>query len=101
MNSRDDEAWLDTLLQRQLPSGLSDDGFRQQLLRRLPPRERPVRRVFILGLSLLVAAATLWLTLGEVEALSSGGVGELVVPCSLATALLWYIVDCLPGGSTR
>jgi hypothetical protein len=108
MNGRDDEAWLDALLQRQLPSGLSDDGFREQLLLRLPPRERPVRRAFILGLSWLVAAATLWLTLGEAEALSSDGVGDLTVPCCLGIALIWYLADCLtavgrthPRRSTR
>lgn len=41
MNGRDDEAWLDTLLQRRLPSKLSDDGFRRDVLRHLPPESGP------------------------------------------------------------
>lgn len=78
MNGRDDEVWLDTLLQR------------------LPPRERPVRRAFILGLTCLVAAATLLLPTGEGSVvLSSTDAGSLAVPCCLGTALLWYLVDRL------
>ncbi|PTL80603.1 hypothetical protein [Vitiosangium sp. GDMCC 1.1324] len=96
MNGRDDEAWLDTLLQRQLPSGLSDDGFREQILLSLPPRERPARRAFGLGVTWLVAAATLLLPTGGGDVvLSSTGAGSLFVPCSLGTALLWYFVDRL------
>ncbi|MFY0569645.1 hypothetical protein ACN28E_38265 [Archangium lansingense] len=96
MNSRDDEVWLDTLLQRQLPSGPSDDGFREQILQRLPPRERPVRRAFGLGLTWLVAAITLLLPTGEgTVVLSSTDAGSLVVPCCLGTALVWYVVDRL------
>jgi hypothetical protein len=95
MNGRDDEAWLDTLLQRQLPSGLSDEGFREQLLQRLPPRERPVRRAVILGLTWLVAAATLLLPTGEAGVLSTPDAGSLAVPCCLGTALLWYLADRL------
>jgi hypothetical protein len=100
MNDRDDEAWLDTVLQRQLPSGLSDDGFQEQLLRRLPPRERPLRRALILGFSWLAAAVTLLLTTGEAGALSSVAVPDLAVPCCLGTALLWYLADCLTAGSS-
>ena len=97
MNGRDDEVWLDTLLQRQLPSGTSDDGFREELLQRLPPRERPVRRAFGLGLTWLVAAViTLVLpTGGESMVLSTVYEGSLLVPCCLGTALLWYVVDRL------
>jgi hypothetical protein len=96
MNGRDDEVWLDMLLQRQLPSGPSDDGFREQLLQRLPPRERPARRAFGLGLTWLVAAATLLLPMGEGSlVLSSTDAGSLAVPCCLGTALLWYLVDRL------
>jgi hypothetical protein len=100
MNGRDDEAWLDTLLQPQLPSGLSGDGFQEQLLGRLPPRERPVRRALILCLSWLAAAATLLLTTGEAGVLSSAGVPDLAVPCCLGTALLWYLADCLTAVSS-
>jgi|GEM_PF-2120183 len=97
MNGRDDEVWLDTLLQRQLPSGTSDDGFREQLLQRLPPRERPVRRAFGLGVTWGMAALTLLLLpTGEGSmVLSSMYAGNLMVPCCLGTALLWYVVDSL------
>jgi hypothetical protein len=96
MNGRDDEVWLDTLLQRQLPSGTSDDGFREQFLQRLPPRERPVRRAFGLGVTWGVAALTLLLPTGEGSlVLSSLDAGNVAVPCCLGTALLWYVVDCL------
>lgn len=97
MNGRDDEVWLDTLLQRQLPSGPSDDGFREEILQRLPPRERPARRTLGLGLTWVVAAViTLVLpTGGETQVLSSLYEGSLIVPCCLGTALLWYVVDRL------
>jgi len=96
MNGRDDEAWLDTLLQRQLPSGLANKGFQERVLRRLPPRERPARRAFALGVTWLVAAAALLLPSGgEAVVLSSTNAGSLVVPFSLGAALLWYLVDRL------
>lgn len=97
MNGRDDEVWLDTLLQRQLPSGPSDDGFREQLLERLPPPERPMRRVFGLGLTWLVGALSLLLlpTGEESMVLSSMYAGNLAVPCCLGTVLIWYVVDRL------
>ncbi|AKJ05932.1 hypothetical protein ATI61_110322 [Archangium gephyra] len=95
MNVRDDEAWLDTLLQRQLPSGPSDDGFREQLLERLPPPERPKRRAFGLGLTWLVAALSLLLPSGEGHLVFSSDTGSLLVPCCLGTALIWYVVDRL------
>ncbi|WP_224369626.1 hypothetical protein [Hyalangium versicolor] len=91
MNNRNDEAWLDTLLQRQLPTGLSDDGFREQLLRRLPPRKRPVRRALILGLTWVLAAVPLLLTTGDTGTLMLVEAGSLLIPCSLGTALLWYL----------
>lgn len=97
MNGRDDEVWLDTLLQRQLPSGPGDDGFREDILQRLPPRERPVRRAFGLGLAWLVAVViTLLLPTGEQPlVLASLHEGNLIVPCCLGTALVWYVVDRL------
>ncbi|QRK04483.1 hypothetical protein JQX13_30010 [Archangium violaceum] len=96
MNGRDEEAWLDTLLQRQLPSGLSDDGFRERVLQRLPPRARPWRRALILGVTWLVAGAALLLpTGGGSGVLSSSDAGSLVVPFSLGAALLWYLADRL------
>ena len=96
MNGRDDEVWLDTLLQRQLPSGPSDDGFREQLLQRLPPRERPMRRALGLGVTWLVALASVLFPMGEgIGVLSSTDTGSLLVPCCLGTALIWYLVDCL------
>ncbi len=97
MNGRDDEVWLDTLLQRQLPSGTSDEGFREQLLERLPPRERPVRRAFILGVTWVVAAVILILSTeeGRLVLASTTDTSGLVVPWCLATALSWYLVDRL------
>jgi hypothetical protein len=95
MNVRDDEAWLDTMLQRQLPTGPSDDGFREQLLGRLPPSERPLRRVLGLGLTWLVAALSLLLPSGEGNLVFSSDTGGLLVPCCLGTALIWYLVDRL------
>ena len=97
MNGPDEEAWLDTLLQKQLPSGLADDGFQLQVLERLPPRERPWRRVLSLGVTWAVALAVLLLPSGEsVLGAAAAETGNLVVPCSLGTALLWYLADCLP-----
>lgn len=95
MNGRDDEAWLDTLLQRQLPSGLSDDGFREQVLLRLPPRERRGRRAVFLGVTWLVSAAALLLPAGGGAGVLSASpdAGSLLVPCSLGAALLWYLAD--------
>jgi hypothetical protein len=96
MNGRDDEAWLDTLLQRRLPPTLSDDGFRREVLRNLPPRERPALRAFILVLSWIAAALTLILPVGgDMVLLSSTDAGVFVVPACLATAVLWYLADRL------
>ncbi|WNG59760.1 hypothetical protein F0U59_37360 [Archangium gephyra] len=95
MNVRDDEAWLDTLLQRQLPTGPTDDGFREQILQRLPPPERPVRRVFGLVLTWLVGVLSLLLPSGEGTLVFSSDTSSLLVPCCLGTALIWYLVDRL------
>ncbi|QRO00320.1 hypothetical protein JRI60_15455 [Archangium violaceum] len=94
MNGHDDEVWLDSLLQRQLPSGLPDEGFQARLLQRLPRRPRPVLRLLILGAACGVAAVPLIIS-AEVAALSSSGPADLAVPFSLGTALFWYLVDCL------
>ena len=65
-------------------------------MRRLPPRERPGRRAFALGVTWVVAAAALLLPSGgEAVVLSSTNAGSLVVPCSLGAALLWYLADRL------
>lgn len=94
MNGRDDEAWLDTLLQRQLPARLSDEGFQVQLLQRLPQRERKGRRVFILGVAWLLAAAALLLPTGGGHlVISSVETGSALVPSCLGAALLWYLAD--------
>jgi len=96
MNGRDDEVWFDTLLERQLPSGPSDDGFRERVLLRLPPRERPLLRVLTLGVTWLVAAGALLLPTGSGGVvLSSMDAGSLILPCSLGAALLWYLADRL------
>jgi hypothetical protein len=94
MNGHDDEAWLDSLLQRQLPSGLSDEGFQGRVLQRLPRRGRPVLRLLILGLTCGVAAAVLLLASG-VGVLSSTGTIPPAVSFCLGTALLWYLADSL------
>jgi hypothetical protein len=96
MNGHEDDVWLDTLLQRQLPAALSDEGFRERLARRLPPRERPWLRAFALGLSVVVAlAAVLLLPLGESMAVATSA-GDWTVPSCLGAALVWYLADCLP-----
>lgn len=84
MNGHDDEVWLDTMLQRTLPRGLSDEGFQERLLLRLPPRERPVRRAVLLGITWVAA-----LILMAVFADSAGP----IVPCSVGATVLWYAVD--------
>ena len=94
MTGRDDEAWIDSLLQRQGPSSLAEAGFRERILRRLPPRERPWLRAFLLGLSWLLALALLLFPSGE-AVLAAEGVGEqsVLIPFCLGTALLWYLAD--------
>jgi hypothetical protein len=94
MTGRDDEAWIDSLLQRQLPPGPAEEAFQARVLRRLPPRERPGPRAFTLGLSWVLALAVLFLPWGGAE-LAAQGVGEqsLLIPCCLGTALLWYLAD--------
>lgn len=96
MNGPDDEAWLDTLLQRQLPSELADDDFQARLLRRLPPRERPGLRALFLAITWVVALAALMLLSGDsVGASAAAETGSLIVPCCLGAALLWYVADRL------
>ena len=95
MTGRDDEAWLDSLLQGQGPSGLAEAGFRERILRRLPPPERPWLRAFLLGLSWLLALAVLLLLPSGEVMLAAEGQGEqrLLIPFCLGTALLWYLAD--------
>ena len=96
MNGQDDEAWLDTMLQRQLPSELADDDFQARLLRRLPPRERPGLRALGLAVTWVVALAALMGTSGDtVVASVATETGNLVVPFSLGAALIWYVADRL------
>lgn len=97
MNEHDDEAWLDSLLRRQGLPGLPESGFPQRVLRALPPRERKGRRALVLGLSGGVALGALLLpaVVGGAGVTASMHTGSLLVPCSLATALLWYVVDLL------
>ncbi len=96
MNGRDDEVWLDTLLQRRLPSELSDDDFQARLQRRLPPRERPGLRALSLAVTWGVALAALLIPSGDaVVASAAAETGNLVVPFSLGAALLWYVADRL------
>jgi hypothetical protein len=97
MNGPHEEAWLDTLLQKQLPSGPEADGFQLQVLDRLPPRERPWHRALCLGATWAVALAVLLLPSGD-SVLGAAAVetGNLVVPFSLGTVLLWYLADRLP-----
>jgi hypothetical protein len=94
MNGHDDEAWIQSMLQRRPPSELSDGGFQHRVLQRLPRRERPAMR--------LVALATTWgmtavasLVSWDAGVFSSSGAVPPVVPFSLGTALLWYLVDAL------
>lgn len=94
MNGRDDEVWLDTLLQRSLSPGPSEDTFSERVLERLPPRPRPVRRALLLGVTGLAAAGALLLPeLGGAGAVSVPDTQALLVPSILGTALLWYLAD--------
>jgi hypothetical protein len=94
MTGRDEEAWLDSLLQRQAPSSLAERGFREQILRRLPPPERPWLRAFFLGLSVLLALAVLLASSGEAVLAAEGAREEsFLIPSCLGTALLWYLAD--------
>ncbi len=96
MNGRDDEVWLDALLQRQLPATLSEDGFREQVLRRLPPHARLWLRVLILGLSWGVAGLSLLIPVGgEAMLIASTDAGSMAIPSILGAALLWYFADHL------
>ena len=94
MNGHDDEAWIQSMLQRRPPSELSDAGFEHRVLQRLPRRERPVRRLLALGITWGVTAVFSLLSLDAGVFTASGGVAP-VVPFSLGTALLWYVVDAL------
>lgn len=94
MNGRDDEAWLDTLLQRQLPAALSEEGFQERILQRLPPRERPWLRAFALSLTWVVALVALLIPSGEAVAFATDA-GDWTVPYCLGAALVWYLADWL------
>ncbi|ATB40367.1 hypothetical protein CYFUS_005816 [Cystobacter fuscus] len=94
MNGHDDEAWIQSMLQRRPPSELSDGGFQHRVLQRLPPRERPVRRMIALGATWGVTA-TFSLLSWDAGMFSSSGMVSPAVPFSLGTALLWYVVDAL------
>ena len=94
MNGHDDEAWIQSMLQRRPPSELSESGFQHRVLQRLPRRERPARRLLALGATWGVTAVFSLLSLDAGVFSSSGGMSP-VVPFSLGTALLWYLVDAL------
>jgi hypothetical protein len=95
MNGHEDEAWLDTLLQRQLPSELANDDFQKQLLRRLPSRWRPELHALALVVVWGLAFAALLMVSGDTVVASVAETHNLIVPSCLGTALLWYVVDCL------
>ncbi|MBM7113691.1 hypothetical protein [Archangium primigenium] len=94
MNDRDEETRLDTLLRHQGLPSLPDDGFQMRVLQRLPPPERKGRRALVFLLTGVMAIGVLVLTSeGGNGVKSSLEAGSLLVPSSLATALLWYLVD--------
>lgn len=94
MNDRDEETRLDTLLRHQGLPSLPEDGFQMRVLQRLPPPERKGRRALVFLLTGVVAVGVLVLTSeGGNGVTSSVESGSWVVPSSLATALLWYVVD--------
>jgi hypothetical protein len=97
MNGHEDEAWLDSMLQRRLPPELPEEGFPLQVLDRLPPPERPWLRAFLLCVTCVVALAVLLLSLADsaVGAATAETGNTLVVPFSLGAALVWYVADRL------
>ncbi len=96
MNGHEDEAWLDSMLQRRLPPELPEEGFPLQVLDRLPPPERPWLRAFLLCVTCVVALAVLLLSLAEPAVGAAAATGTPpVVPFSLGTALVWYVADRL------
>lgn len=94
MNGHDDEAWLQSMLQRRPPSELPEGGFQHRVLQRLPRRERPAMRLLALGATWGMTAAFSLLPWGAGVFASSWEVSP-VVPFSLGTVLLWYVVDAL------
>ena len=98
MNGHEDEAWLDSMLQRRLPPELPEDGFPFQVLDRLPPRERPWLRAFLLCVTWVVALVVLLVLSAGDTAVGAAAVetgNHHVVAFSLATALVWYVADRL------
>ncbi|WP_309890443.1 hypothetical protein [Archangium sp.] len=97
MNGHEDEAWLDSMLQRRLPPELPEEGFPLQVLDRLPPPERPWLRAFLLCVTWLVALAVLLLSLADsaVGAAAAEAGNHHVVAFSLGAALVWYVADRL------
>lgn len=94
MNDRDEETRLDTLLRHQGLPTLPDDGFQMRVLQGLPPPERKGRRALVFLLTGVVAIGVLVLTSeGGNGVRSSVESGSWLVPSSLGTALLWYVVD--------
>jgi hypothetical protein len=96
MNGHEDEAWLDSMLQRRLPPELPEDGFPLQVLDRLPPRERPWLRAFLLCVTWVVGLAALLLLSGDTAVgAAAAETGNHVVAFSLGAALVWYVADRL------
>jgi hypothetical protein len=97
MNGHEDEAWLDSMLQRRLPPELPEEGFPLLVLDRLPPRERPLLRAFLLCVTWVVALVVLVLSLADTAvgaaAVETGN--HHVVVSSLGAALVWYVADWL------
>ena len=92
MNGHEDEARLDAMLQRRLPPELPEDGFPLQVLDRLPPRERPWLRAFLLCVTWVVALVVLVLSSAVGAAAAETG-NNHVVAFSLVAALVWYVAD--------
>jgi len=96
MNGHEEEAWLDSMLQRRLPPELPEEGFPLQVLDRLPPRERPWLRAFLLCVTWGVALVVLLLSSEDTAVGAAVETGNnLVVPFSLGAALVWYVADRL------
>lgn len=92
MSTPHDDPWLDSMLQRRLPSALSEEGFSLRVLEQLPQRPSRTRRALTLGAIWGAALTAPWLTAAVAGWRTAMPVGDITLPVCLGTTLLWYLV---------